>query len=110
VGGGGGNPAADPAAGRRHALRRRDRFLRAAALAAAHCLELSAHCAPSLHAHACAAVMPLRNLEYFHDHVRIEHLLFDGALSPVDGALHPDPSRLGFGLELKRADAEKYAD
>jgi L-alanine-DL-glutamate epimerase-like enolase superfamily enzyme len=84
-------------------------FLRVAALAAAHCLELSAHCAPSLHAHACAAVMPLRNLEYFHDHARIEHMLFDGALTPVDGALHPDPSRAGFGLDFKRADAERYA-
>ncbi len=84
-------------------------FLRVAALAAAHCLELSAHCAPSLHAHACAAVMPLRNLEYFYDHVRIEHMLFDGALTPVGGALHPDPARPGFGLDFKRADAERYA-
>jgi L-alanine-DL-glutamate epimerase-like enolase superfamily enzyme len=82
-------------------------FLRVAALAASHCLGLSAHCAPSLH--ACAAVMPLRNLEYFHDHVRIEHMLLDGALTPVGGALHPDPARPGFGLELKRADAERYA-
>jgi L-alanine-DL-glutamate epimerase-like enolase superfamily enzyme len=84
-------------------------FLRVAALAAAHCLELSAHCAPSLHAHACAAVMPLRNLEYFYDHARIEHLLFDGAPTPADGALRPDPARPGFGLEFKRADAEQYA-
>jgi hypothetical protein len=53
--------------------------------------------------------MPLRNLEYFYDHVRIEHMLFDGALSPVNGALRPDPSRPGFGLDFKRADAERYA-
>jgi L-alanine-DL-glutamate epimerase-like enolase superfamily enzyme len=83
-------------------------FLKAAALAESRCLKLSAHCAPSLHAHPCCAIVPQRNLEYFHDHVRIEHLLFDGALTPVDGALHPDLSRSGMGLEFKRADARRY--
>ncbi len=83
-------------------------FLQVQGLCAAHCLQLSAHCAPSLHVHPCCAVLPLRNLEYFHDHVRIEHLLFDGALTPVDGALRPDPSRPGLGLELKHADAERF--
>jgi L-alanine-DL-glutamate epimerase-like enolase superfamily enzyme len=84
-------------------------FLRAAALADAHHLPLSAHCAPSLHAHPACAVTKFRHLEYFHDHVRIEHMLFDGALTPVDGALHPDLSRPGLGLEFKRRDAERYA-
>jgi L-alanine-DL-glutamate epimerase-like enolase superfamily enzyme len=83
-------------------------FLQVAALCSAHCLELSAHCAPSLHVHPCCAAMPLRHLEYFHDHVRIEHLLFDGALTPVRGVLYPDLSRPGLGLEFKRADAERY--
>jgi hypothetical protein len=36
-------------------------------------------------------------------------MLFDGARVPVDGALHPDLSRAGLGLELKRADAQRYA-
>ena len=40
---------------------------------------------------------------------RIEHMLFDGALTPVDGGLHPDLSRPGLGLELKRPDADRYA-
>ncbi|HEX5272877.1 MAG TPA: enolase C-terminal domain-like protein, partial [Gemmataceae bacterium] len=84
-------------------------FLRAAALADAHHLELSAHCAPSLHVHPGCAVTNFRNLEYFHDHVRIEHMLFDGALTPRDGALPPDLSRPGLGLEFKRQDAERYA-
>jgi len=84
-------------------------FLRAAALADACHLDLSAHCAPSLHAHPCCALTNLRHLEYFHDHVRIEHMLFDGALTPVDGALHPDRSRPGLGLEFKRADAAGFA-
>jgi hypothetical protein len=32
----------------------------------------------------------------------------DGALDPVGGTLRPDRSRPGMGLELKRADAERY--
>jgi L-alanine-DL-glutamate epimerase-like enolase superfamily enzyme len=83
-------------------------FLQVAALCQSRCLRLSAHCAPSLHVHPCCAVMPLKNLEYFHDHVRIEHLLFDGALTPVKGVLYPDLSRPGMGLEFKRADAARY--
>ena len=84
-------------------------FLQVAPLCQARNLLLSAHCAPSLHAHPCCAVLPMRNIEYFHDHVRIEHMLFDGALTPVEGALKPDLSRPGMGLELKRADAARYA-
>ena len=51
----------------------------------------------------------LAHLEYFHDHVRVEDLLFEGTLSPEVGYLRPDPSRPGLGIDLKRADAEKYA-
>jgi L-alanine-DL-glutamate epimerase-like enolase superfamily enzyme len=84
-------------------------FLQAARLAEAYMLPLSAHCAPSLHTHLCCAVQPARHLEYFHDHVRIEHMLFDGALDPVDGQLAPDLSRSGLGIELRKADAERFA-
>jgi L-alanine-DL-glutamate epimerase-like enolase superfamily enzyme len=84
-------------------------FLRAGSLAAAFGLDLSAHCAPSASVPACCAVPNFRHLEYFHDHVRLEPLLFDGVVEPKDGALEPDRSRLGNGLELKRADAERYA-
>jgi len=83
-------------------------FLRAAAVAAAANLQLSAHCAPSLHAHPAAAVPNLRHLEYFHDHERIEGLLFDGALAATGGSLTPDTGRPGIGMELKHADAEPY--
>jgi hypothetical protein len=48
------------------------------------------------------------NLEYFHDHVRIEHMLFDGAPTPKHGMLSPDFTRPGLGLDFKRKDAEKY--
>jgi L-alanine-DL-glutamate epimerase-like enolase superfamily enzyme len=84
-------------------------FLRAGALCDAACLPLSAHTAPSVHVHPCCAVSRVRHLEYFHDHVRIERLLFDGVPIPADGELRPDRSRPGLGLELKLRDAERFA-
>ncbi len=84
-------------------------FLRVAPLTESRSLNLSAHCAPSLHVAACCSVQNLHAMEYFHDHVRIEQMLFEGALTPVDGALRPDRSRPGLGLEFKRADAAPYA-
>jgi L-alanine-DL-glutamate epimerase-like enolase superfamily enzyme len=83
-------------------------FLRGAALAAAHNLQVSGHCAPNLHAHAGAAVPNLRHIEYFHDHQRIERMLFEGTLDPSGGAMRPDPDRPGHGLNLRTADAERY--
>jgi L-alanine-DL-glutamate epimerase-like enolase superfamily enzyme len=83
-------------------------FLQAGNLVASHELDLSGHCAPQLSAHAMAACPRIRHLEYFHDHVRIESMLFDGVLEPEGGALRPDRARTGHGLELKRADAEEY--
>ena len=84
-------------------------FFRAAAVADAFGLPLSAHMAPSVHAALCCAASRARNLEYFHDHVRIERLLFDGVLRPIDGELRPDRSRPGLGLTFRRADAERFA-
>jgi L-alanine-DL-glutamate epimerase-like enolase superfamily enzyme len=84
-------------------------FLHAAALCEAHNMPLSAHTAPSLHTHLCCAVTPAMNVEYFHDHARIERLLFDGAREPVNGMLIPDLSRPGLGIELKQSDAARYA-
>ena len=52
----------------------------------------------------------LRHLEYFHDHQRIERMLFDGALDPDGGVLTPDPGRPGLGLDLRAADAERYRE
>jgi L-alanine-DL-glutamate epimerase-like enolase superfamily enzyme len=84
-------------------------LVRAAALCEAAHLPLSAHCGPALHAHPCAALLPVRHIEYFHDHARIERMLFDGALAPVGGALTPDLARPGNGLEFKRKDAAHFA-
>jgi L-alanine-DL-glutamate epimerase-like enolase superfamily enzyme len=84
-------------------------FLRAASVADCFLLPLSSHCAPSLHLHPCCAAPRVRHMEYFHDHVRIEQMLFDGALSPVNGEIEPDLGRPGLGLELKEADAQRFA-
>jgi L-alanine-DL-glutamate epimerase-like enolase superfamily enzyme len=84
-------------------------FLQASALCEGFQVPLSAHTAPSIHAHVCCASQPLRNLEYFHDHVRIENMLFDGVLQPVNGELQPDRSRPGMGIEFKKADARRFA-
>jgi L-alanine-DL-glutamate epimerase-like enolase superfamily enzyme len=83
-------------------------WLRAAAVAAGFGIDLSAHCAPALHAHPATSVPNLRHLEYFHDHARIDSLLFDGVLSPAGGVLCPDQSRPGIGLELRGSSAERY--
>ena len=84
-------------------------LLRVGALCRAHGLPLSLHCGPSIHLHPATALENFAHLEYFHDHVRIEGMLFDGVVDPVKGALAPDLDRPGIGLELKRGEAERYA-
>ena len=83
-------------------------FLQVAALCKAHHIDLSAHCAPALHLHAACAAPRFRHQEWFHDHVLIEKLLFDGAPVPKKGLIRPDLSRPGIGLEFKESDAEHY--
>ena len=83
-------------------------FLRVAGLARAHGRDLSAHCAPHLHVAVMAAIPNARHIEWFHDHVRIESMLFDGVLSPKGGAVRPRGDAPGLGLEFRRADAERY--
>ncbi len=41
-------------------------------------------------------------------HARIVSMLFDGFVAPRDGAIHPDASRPGLGIELKSRDAKKF--
>jgi L-alanine-DL-glutamate epimerase-like enolase superfamily enzyme len=86
-------------------------FMEAAAIADAHPLPLSAHCGPTIHMHLACAARPLRHVEYFHDHVRIESMLFDGFRHAAkDGAMHPDFSRPGLGIEFKQQDAERFLE
>jgi L-alanine-DL-glutamate epimerase-like enolase superfamily enzyme len=83
-------------------------LLQVAGLSTAHQIDLSAHCAPAVSAHAFCAVLKLRHLEYFHDHVRIESMLFDGTLTPAGGSLYPDPGVPGLGLQLRTSDIGRY--
>lgn len=83
-------------------------FLKAGNICEAHQLPFSSHCAPALHLHPGLSLDSFFTAEYFYDHVRIEEMLFDGTPRPVNGALHPDLSRPGLGLDFKYKDAEKY--
>jgi L-alanine-DL-glutamate epimerase-like enolase superfamily enzyme len=83
-------------------------FLKTGFLAEAHQLPFSSHCAPSLHLHAAVSLRSFFISEYFHDHVRIEQMLFDGVSPSHNGELKPDATRPGLGLEFKFRDAEKY--
>jgi L-alanine-DL-glutamate epimerase-like enolase superfamily enzyme len=82
-------------------------WLRAAAVAQAHNLEVSAHCAPALHAPVAAAVPNLRHVEWFADHARIDAAFLTGAPDVSGGALHPDPHAAGHGLAFNPA-AEQH--
>jgi L-alanine-DL-glutamate epimerase-like enolase superfamily enzyme len=84
-------------------------LLRIDAVCRAAQLPLSLHCAPALHAHPALALSQLAHLEYFHDHTRIEAMLFDGVPEPHDGVLRPARDRPGNGLTLRAADAERWA-
>jgi L-alanine-DL-glutamate epimerase-like enolase superfamily enzyme len=83
-------------------------FLQAAACCEAFHTDLSGHCAPALHLPVMCAAPRVRHLEWFHDHVRIEHMLFDGSPTPRNGTIRPDLSRAGHGLVLKTKDAERF--
>jgi len=84
-------------------------FMIAASLAESFQIPFSAHTSPSIHLHPCCALPAFRHIEYFHDHVRIEQMLFEGAAIAVDGFVTPDLSHPGIGLELKRKDAQRFA-
>jgi L-alanine-DL-glutamate epimerase-like enolase superfamily enzyme len=83
-------------------------LLRVDGLCKARCLPFSAHCAPAVSAHACCAMETLVHLEYFFDHYRIEGMLFEGTLSPLEGHLTPDRERPGLGLSLREDVAAGY--
>ncbi|MBI1376583.1 MAG: mandelate racemase [Frankiales bacterium] len=76
-------------------------WVQAAALAHWRGVELSTHCAPQVSAHVGCATVGVRHLEWFHDHVRLESELFDGALRPAAGVVAPDPDRPGLGLSVR---------
>lgn len=83
-------------------------LLRVDGLCTARCMPFSAHCVPAVTAHAGCAMQSLVHAEYFFDHQRIESMLFEGTLDPEEGLMTPDRTRPGLGIELRRADAERY--
>lgn len=85
-------------------------LIQAMSLCKAFSIPFSAHTTPTVHANVCcSALADVRHIEYFHDHERIEHMLFEGASTPVNGELFPNESQPGLGIVFKRADAKRYA-
>lgn len=82
-------------------------WFEAAAVAAAHHVPVSAHCAPALSLAPCLATPGLRHVEWFHDHVRIESMLLDGAPRASGGSATPAAGP-GNGLRLREIDGERY--
>ena len=74
-------------------------WLRAAAIADAHGLQVSGHCAPSLHLAPALAAPNLRHVELFADHERLEPMLFDGVPPTQAGSVVPT-ERPGNGMTL----------
>ncbi len=83
-------------------------FLLAAGQAVSAGVPSSAHTAPAIHASVASAAQGTINVEYFHDHARIERLFFDGVPPVREGLLRPDLGAPGLGLSFRRADAEQY--
>ncbi|MDG4811111.1 enolase C-terminal domain-like protein [Micromonospora sp. WMMD1120] len=83
-------------------------FLRAAAVADAAGIQVSGHCAPHQHLAVAAATPNLRHLEWFHDHVRIEAMLFDGVRSATGGAVQVHNDQPGNGLEFRAEQAQQF--
>jgi L-alanine-DL-glutamate epimerase-like enolase superfamily enzyme len=84
-------------------------FLQVGALADAWKISLSSHCGPTAHLHPMLSLPAARHIEYFHTHVRVEKMLFDGFLQPDQGSLIPDLRRPGMGIIFKHADAQRFA-
>ena len=83
-------------------------LLRADGICRARGVPFSAHCAPQVSAHLCCAIERAVHVEYFHDHERVESMLFEGVIELEHGELRPDHARPGLGIELRRAEAERF--
>ena len=83
-------------------------LLRTAAVAASQGFDVSGHCAPHLHVAALAAIPNLRHLEWFHDHVRIETMLFDGTLDHLGAPCARRTTVPATGSRLARAEQRHF--
>jgi L-alanine-DL-glutamate epimerase-like enolase superfamily enzyme len=82
-------------------------WLRVAAMASARHLDLSGHCAPYITLPVASVTERMRHLEWFHDHVRSEQLLFEGCPDPEDSQL-VGLDVPGHGLTMRHQDAAQY--
>jgi L-alanine-DL-glutamate epimerase-like enolase superfamily enzyme len=83
-------------------------LMAADAAAAAH-VPISTHTAPQLHVHVHAGVRDLQSLEWFHDHERIENLLFAGTALPCEDRAGVDLTQPGNGLTRRDTTAKRAA-
>ncbi len=84
-------------------------FMQAAALSEAFEIPMSSHCGPAVHLHACLAAQPAIHMEWFHDHVRIEKMLFEGAPAIQPGGVLRASKAPGLGLTLRESEAARFA-
>lgn len=82
-------------------------WFRAAAVAQAHHLDVSAHCAPALHAPVAASIPNLRHIEWFYDHMRVDEQLLVGAPPVIDGRITVGETGIGHGMAMADA-AERF--
>ena len=83
-------------------------FLQAASIGWSYQVPVSAHTAPWLHSNIAAALQNVVHIEYFHDHSRLEQLLFAGVAEPVEGQLVPNLDRYGLGIQVKQDAAQQF--
>ncbi|MDQ2075374.1 enolase C-terminal domain-like protein [Marinimicrobium sp. ABcell2] len=83
-------------------------FIQAAQLCEAFQIPLSAHCAPAVHTALCATLPNFKHIEYFHDHVRLEKLLFEHVPELRNGKLWPNRERAGHGLAFRSEHAAPF--
>jgi L-alanine-DL-glutamate epimerase-like enolase superfamily enzyme len=76
-------------------------FLAGAAMARGQNIQVSAHCAPAVHAFIGLAVSNLRHIEWFADHARLEPHLVDDAPEPINGQLSARRDIVGHGMSLR---------
>jgi L-alanine-DL-glutamate epimerase-like enolase superfamily enzyme len=81
-------------------------WVSAAAVADGHGLQVSGHCAPSLHLAPALSVPNVRHLELFADHERLEPMLFDNVPTVIGGHLVPT-GECGNGMRVASR-AEQY--
>jgi L-alanine-DL-glutamate epimerase-like enolase superfamily enzyme len=84
-------------------------FAKVAALCEAWHVPLSTHTAPAFHVPLALTLQPVMHLEHFHDHARLEPMLFDGVPAVRDGHVSDAPDAPGHGLSLRQGAAERYA-